>query len=355
MSIVTRPNSPYYWANLPGRRRLSLKIPIDGATPAQRRENKQLAEAAYSVLLGDLARHRFRIPKVGELQTFAKYAAWYDEHHTEHHEGKVQERRILARLMKAFGPLTLDQIRPPKWQEYAGRRLKQGRAKSTVGRELAVMKAILSTAVGEQLEYHPLATVKRTSAKLNPKRTITRRDEPTFLKALKSIDPEIADMYVVGVGTLLRRDNLLTLRRSQYRPDRLSVHTKTGPHAVPLTRPTPLQRRAAKTLRARLPSDPDGLFFPLWAKRFASYADVGHPSVLFLKKVRRAAKAAGLPWGLKNDGIVWHTATRASGATRMLREHKIDVRTVQVIGGWSSLDQMAAYLGIDRADLFAAT
>jgi hypothetical protein len=51
--------------------------------------------------------------------------------------------------------------------------------------------------------------------------------------------------------------------------------------------------------------------------------------------------------GLNNHGVVWHTATRASGATRMLRDYGIDVRTVQLIGGWSSLDQMAQYLGID--------
>ena len=46
--------------------------------------------------------------------------------------------------------------------------------------------------------------------------------------------------------------------------------------------------------------------------------------------------------------MVWHTLTRASGATRLLRDYKKDVRTVQLLGGWSPLDQMrntSAWIG----------
>ena len=36
----------------------------------------------------------------------------------------------------------------------------------------------------------------------------------------------------------------------------------------------------------------------------------------------------------------------------MLRDYQIDIRTVQFIGGWSSLDQMAEYLGLDLDQVF---
>ena len=101
-----------------------------------------------------------------------------------------------------------------------------------------------------------------------------------------------------------------------------------------------------------MPTTHDGFFFPRWKAIFAPYEDPGHPGLLLRKKVQRAAKAVDIPWGLEQGGIVWHTATRATGATRLLRDHGIDIRTVQLMGGWQSLDQMAEYLGLDHDVLF---
>jgi len=159
-------------------------------------------------------------------------------------------------------------------------------------------------------------------------------------------------MYAVGVGTLLRQEQLIYLQRHEHRGDRLAVMTKTGPHEVLLTGPTVLQEQAAAVLARRLPADNDGFFFPRWKATFAAYEDPGQPGEMLRQRVRRAAKAVNIPWGLDRGGIVWHTATRATGATRLLREYAIDARTVQLIGNWKSLDQMAEYLGI-KLDLAA--
>jgi integrase len=359
MGVVTRKDSPYYWLNLerPGQRpqRISTKIHVDAPTPAKRKENRLLAEAAYHAQMGDLARDRFDLPIAAPTRTFGLHALWYQEHHTVHHRGAVREVRILARLRRTFAAVALDALTPRRWQEYVTERTRDGVSASTIGRELAVMKAILNTAVPEFLEFNPLGSVRRKSPRVKAKRTVTASEETRLLAALKRIDVELHDLYVVGVGTLLRRENLIYLQRGEHRGDRIVIDTKTGPHQVPLNGPTPLQRRAAKVLAKRMPKAHDGFFFPGWKAKFAPYEDQGHPGVLFLKKVRRAAKAAGLPWGLANNGIVWHTATRATGATRMLREYQVDVRTVQIIGGWTSLDQMAEYLGIDREGLFGET
>jgi hypothetical protein len=59
------------------------------------------------------------------------------------------------------------------------------------------MKAILNTAVGEHLETSPLRAVKRKGTKLKAKRTITAKEKPAFLRALKAIDPELHDLYLV--------------------------------------------------------------------------------------------------------------------------------------------------------------
>jgi integrase len=353
MGVYARPDSPFWWFWLDGTtQRVNTKIKRVAATPEQTKDNRRLAEAAYHASMGDLARDRFALPTPGPARTFDAQAAWYEAHHTVHHRGAVQERRKLARLRASLGSCALETLTPTIWQEYVTERTKEGAAVNTIGRELAIAKAILNTAVGSYLAWSPLAGVKRKTSKVKPKRTVTAKEDAKLRRALKRIDPELHDLYVVGLGTLLRRENLIYLRRGSHRGDRLVVDTKTGPHSIPLTGPTPLQRQAAAVLTRRMPKTADGFFFPKWRARFDEYEDVGHPSVLFLKKVRRAAATVPLPWGLKADGIVWHTATRASGATRLLRDYAIDIRTVQVMGGWSSLDQMAAYLGVDKEALF---
>lgn len=359
MGVYTRPNSPYLWIRLPGRggRCFPTDLPKDGGTAEQTKENWKLAQSIYNVSIGDVERERFDLPprERPAARTFKDQRLWYAEHHTSKHRGALQERRKLERLGAFFDAYSLEAITPRLWTEYETERMRTDKvARNTVGRELAIMKCVLNSAVGEYVEFHRLGQVTRKTTKIAAKRTITAEEEETFLAALRQIDPELADMYLVGVGTLLRQESLVYLQRSEYRGDRLALQTKTGPHQILLTGPTALQRRAGEVLKRRLPTEPDGYFFPRWKATFFPYEDPGHPGVLLRKKVQRAAKAAAIPWGLERGGIVWHTATRASGATRMLREHGIDVRTVQLIGGWRSLDQMAEYLGL-ALDLAGAT
>jgi site-specific recombinase XerD len=250
---------------------------------------------------------------------------------------------ILAHLRAHFGPRRLSDIKPPAWTEYETTRRGAGASTNTIGRELAVMKSLLAAAVGKHLEVSPLAHIKRRTDRLPAKRTITAADERQLLKELH--DAELHDLYEVGVGTLLREQNLIHLQRRQLHGERLVAQTKTGPHQIDLSGPTSLQTRALAVLRRRLPKDPDGYFFPRWQALFTRNRDSAN--AFMLKIVRRAAKRAGLPWGLKQHGVVWHTLTRASGATRLIREHGLDVRTVQLLGNWRSLDQMADYLGLD--------
>lgn len=343
-----------------GRKRESTGIRRDASSPLVRAQNRAEAEAVYHARMVQLAREKVGLP-ISTSMTFAKWTDWYDEHHIEKHRGRERERVMLARLRKHFGPMVLSTIKPARWTEYETARIAEGVSKSTVGRELSLMKSILVSAVGEHLDVSPLAHVKRPKVKVPPKRTLTNADEKRLLEAMEPGkvrggsfgDAELLDLYLLGVGTLLRQQNLVFLQRKHLHGARLTVETKTGPHALSLDGPTPLQRRCLPILKRRLPKTHTGYFFPTWAKRFTGDQQGGNK--MFLQAFRRACRRAGIPWGLRNSGVVWHTATRASGATRMLREHGVDIRTVQLLGGWSSLDQMAAYLGLDLATPSART
>ncbi|MGE0594560.1 MAG: tyrosine-type recombinase/integrase [Vicinamibacterales bacterium] len=354
MGVYRRQDSPFWWITLPrrGARQVAFStgIPVVGTTPAQTRDNRRLAEQIHQAQLGDIARRRFGLPPASPPPTFAAHATWYLEHHVPRHRGARRETWALHRLIAAFGALRLDEIRPARWQEYVTARSRDVTI-STIGRELAILKAVLMTAVGEHLEASPLATVKRPSVRLPAKRTLTRAEVMPLAAALEAEDPELRDLFLVGLGTLLRQETLLNLHAREVRPDRLVVRTKTGPHQIPLAGPSPLQRLARRILRRRRQTAPDGYVFHRWHARFAAHADTAHPRVQLLRHVRRAVEAVGLPWGLGHGGVVWHTMTRASGATLMLRTYQVDIRTVQLVGGWSSLDQMSGYLGMDRTAL----
>jgi len=348
MALYLRPDSPFWWMLLEGtgRQKESTGIRRDARAPALRKQNREAAEEIYHARMTQLARRRVGLPTTIRT-TFLPFSHWYEEHHTAKHRGAVRERHILTVLRAHFGTSQLAEIRPARWSEYETARLNAGVSANTIGRELALMKSILTAAVDEHLDVSPLAHVKRKTVRLPAKRTITAAEEKRLLKAFT--DDELRDLYLVGVGTLLRQANLIHLQRRHYHGSRLVVETKTGPHQVPLTGPTILQTRAELILKRRLPKTHEGYFFPTWQARFARMRPDGggHPRGWFLKVVRRAATRAGIPWGLRNSGVVWHTLTRASGATRLLRDYGLDIRTVQVIGGWRSLDQMAEYLGVD--------
>jgi integrase len=345
VAVFTRPDRPkWFFMYLEGYGKKRERIPIraDAVAPKVRKANREAAEAIYHARMTQLAKRPVGLPStVGE--TFERFSAWYDTNHIETHRGKARERVILKHLRGYFNAFKLTEITKGAWTEYATTRRNAGVSVNTIGRELALMKSILVEAVGEHIEVSPLAHVKRKTERLPPKRTLTKADETTLLKELH--DPEIHDLYILGIGTLFREQNLIHLRRRDVHGSRLVALTKTGPHHLDLSGPTSLQTRALTMLQARWPKKPDDYFFPTWQARFAKNRDSGN--AFFLKVVRRAVIRAGLPWGLKHQGVVWHTMTRASGATRMLREFKIDVRTVQLLGGWRSLDQMAEYLGLD--------
>jgi integrase len=344
MGLFKRTDSPFWWMLLEGtgRKKENTRIRHDGSSATLRKQQEAQAEEIYHARMTQLAKGRVGLP-IASAETFKTWSTWYEKHHTNKHRGKLRELVMLEHLRDHFNAYRLSDIRPARWKEYETARLKAV-AINTVGRELALMKSILTAAVGEHLEVSPLVHVKRKTERLPAKRTLSADDCTRLLEQLH--DQELHDLFVVGLGTLLRQETLVNLRRQHHQGSRLVVQTKTGPHQIALEGPTELQTAAAEVLVARMPKG-NGYFFPTWRARFSKPDPKQHARGYLAKIFSRACKRAGIPWGLRAGGVVWHTATRASGATRMLREFGIDIRTVQLLGPWRSLDQMAEYLGLD--------
>lgn len=351
MSVYIRHDSPFYWMLLerPGQkpRYQSTKIPITAHSAEIRKQNRQDADDVYAAAMADLARARHDLPAHdASTISFSAYADWYDRHKISTHRGAVREREILKHLRAFFRArdlATIDRARASEYQTWRAATTRHGSAISsgTINREVALLKTMLTVAIGRHLTASPLAGMKLLRTTKRRKRTLTFAEEARLLKQLEPADQAL---YVVAVDTLIRLSNVLNLQRSEFHGTYLALEdSKTGPYEVPLS------TRARKALEA-LPTD--GMyFFP--HRRTAKTARDRRGVIRRLLQRACAKTSPPIPYGRAIGGITFHSATRATGATRMLQAGH-DPKTVQRIGHWESFDQMGQYLQTDDPRMQAA-
>lgn len=346
MGVYSQPKSPYWWIRVPrgpGLKPLRESTRILKAAPTdwQRKKQRQDAEEVFAARLSDLARHRHGLPDDKPTITFKAFATWYATHKIPKHRGAEREQELLERLVEFFGPRQLAAITKATVEEYLTKRTTTDKKTAgTANREVDLLKSMLTAAVPTYLDASPIAGMRRLRTVKIRKRVLTAEEETRLLAQLP---PRDQVLFIAATDTLVRMTDLLNLKRSADHGPRLElVDSKTGPYVVPVS----------TRLRAALDSlEANGEYYFWWRRRAATARD-RRGAVRQL--LQRACKAAvpRVPYGRAIAGITWHTGTRATGATRMLRAGA-DAKTVQAIGHWASLEQMGEYLQTDM-DLMAA-
>jgi integrase len=334
VGIYARQDSPYWWMLIePTGAKSSTKILRDAPDAFSRKHQRQQAEAIYRAKMTDVARKVHGLPELEpETITFNAFADWYDTHHIAKHRGKEREREILPHLRAHFGRLDLTAITLDAVAEYETARLGAKKKPGTVNREVALLKQMLNAAVPKYLQVSPLKGRAMLRTVPIRKRVLTATEEARLLDELTPADRAL---YIVAVDTLARLSNVMNLSRAEDKGSHLElVDSKTGPYSVPLS------KRARAALDA-LPKD-GPYYFP--QRRVAKTERDRRGAIRQL--LQRACKRAGVPYGRAHGGITFHTGTRATGATRLLRAG-VDPKTVQAIGNWASFDQMGDYLQTD--------
>lgn len=361
VSLYLRKDSKYWWMLLerPGQKPLleSTRVLHLSDQPAViRRQQRQEAEEIYRARMTELARARHDLPsRTPKTISFAKYADWFEKHHIPKRRGAERERELLVPLRAFFGTRDLSTIDRTLVQEYMTARLAERigpeppdgepdtrppkvRA-STVNREVDLLKSMLREAVPKYLRASPLVGMKRLRTVPIKKRVLTPEEETRLLTHLAPAD---RGLYIVAVDTLMRLSNVLNLTRAEDKGTHLElIDSKTGPYDVPLS----------DRARAALDAIPDDGPYYFAHRRVAKTERDRRGSVR--QMLERACELAGIPYGRATAGITFHTGTRATGATRMLRAG-VDPKTVQTVGNWKSLEQMGAYLQTDRELMRAA-
>lgn len=337
MGVYTRRDSPFYWLLLerPGQRpiREATKLPVDAPSAMQRKLLKQEAQEAYNVRMTELARVAYALPAHSGTTTiaFSKYATWFTAHHVKHRRGAERDGYAMAHLTAFFGDEDLTAIDRPRVQEYITRRLLKAQA-PTVNREVDLLKGMLREAVPRYLKASPLVGMKKLRTVKPQGRIVEPDEEARLLAAFRR--PADRVFYLIAVDTLIRLSNVLNLRWAEVKGGYLDLSdSKTGAYRVPLS------DRAAKALASL--SRSSVYVFP--HRRGAKKARDNRGTLRRL--LQRACKRAKIPYG-RGQGVTFHTATRATGATRMLRAGK-DPRTVQAVGNWKDFRSMQRYLHPD--------
>lgn len=347
MGVFVRPDSPYYQLLLerPGEKpiRRPTKIPHSPPTPQQKKENRRLAEETYHAAMRQLAR--------GELgqaeawtKTFGEFATWYEAHVLPKRRGADRERVLLEHLRAFFGRMALRAITKPRVDEYETARLRHV-GPNTINREVDLLKTVLRIAA-EHGEAPPrlIAGKKRLYAPKGAKARLEPDQEVAILAAMET--PNDRALLIMGLDTLARRGDLLDFQRAHDHGTTADIIDPKNGEALSV----PISPRLRAALDACLP-DPKGSDYYFWHRRLAKKPrDWGGSVRLMLK---RACRIAGVPYGRNLQAITFHSATRRTGASRMLARGA-DLTTVQSVGGWKDLRSVQGYLMAEDANRQAA-
>lgn len=326
MGVYTRPDSPFYWFLLERRKQRPLRestgIPTDAGSLEQNKEHRRQAQEAYAARMADLARVRFRLPSTLNRRTFTDHRVWYAAHVSTQKRSARQEASALAILGQFFDSDDLTAIDHARCREWRTHRLRSVSI-STVQREEALLRHVLTTAVPKYLDTNPLAGLPTLRVTKTDTRIFTPEEEAALLKAAAT--DEDRAFLTCALDTLLRLTNAKMLTRKQDHGTYLFSDTKTGAIRIPIS----------TRLRTALDALPmTGKFY------FKTYAVESHypASAMFAKTCARAKVKTG-----RSDGGVSFHCLRHTGASRML-ERGADVKTVMQIGGWKNLKVLERYL-----------
>ena len=331
MGIYRRPDSPFWWICLerPGQRaiRESTRIPVDGGSEFQTGENRNLAEAAYAARMGDLARRRYQLPVDRAIVSFAKFREWYGQHISTHKRNLDRELSMARQLGRFFDKWALHQITKDlvlEWRTHRAREV----SPSTVNREFALLRHMLSSAVPTYLEANPIVGVSELRQEELDIRLLETAEERRLLKVA---NPEERALIICALDTLQRLSTVATLRRDQDKGTFLVfLNTKAAPRVkVPVSKRL---RRALDQLPMRGP-----LYFPSYQSKRTQGVRANVD-----KAFRALCERAKIPLGRKDGGISFH-CLRHTGASRMLARG-VDVKTVMELGGWKNLHVLEKYL-----------
>jgi len=190
----------YYW-DLKGRERSAGTFP-----------SKRDADKAWQHAEASLAEGRIGNPARGRM-TFQRYVeeGWLPSHEVELSTRQAYTYSIYKHIMPEFGPRRMVEILPEHVRSWVARLKDEGVTPKTIRNNKAMLSAIFSTALNDQVTFlHPCKGVKTPPVPVKPRTIITPEQFHVLYEALRGAEPRLLVETAIESG--LRWGELSELR-----------------------------------------------------------------------------------------------------------------------------------------------
>ncbi|WP_100108255.1 tyrosine-type recombinase/integrase [Streptomyces peucetius] len=288
-------------------------------------ETKKDAEVWLSQIEADLTRGNWQDPDAGAVD-FKEYALqWVDERGLSSTTDELYRRLLRLHLLPTFEGLDLDEITAPRVRTWRAERLSTIGAATTVAKSYRLLKAIMETAVDDELIRRNPCRIKGAGKESSAERQIATVDQVDALA--DALGPRWRLMVYLGAYGPMRPEEQAELRRKDVDLDAMTIRVRmaapeltTGRRALGDTKseagkrlvvlPAFLRTDLRRHLDWYAEKGPDGLLF------------VGEKGKTFRRstfgrKWRRARALVGMPDGFRFYDLrhTGHTLATRSGAT----------------------------------------
>ncbi|WP_406735191.1 tyrosine-type recombinase/integrase [Streptomyces sp. NBC_01108] len=288
-------------------------------------DTKKDAEVWLSQIEADLTRGNWQDPDAGAVN-FKEYALqWVDERGLSATTDELYRRLLRLHLLPTFEGLDLDEITAPRVRTWRTERLACTGAATTVAKAYRLLKAIMETAVDDELIRRNPCRIRGAGKESSAERQIATVAQVDALA--DALGPRWRLMVYLGAYGPMRPEEQAELRRKDVDLDEMTIRVRMAAPELTTGRRAPGDTKSdagkrVVVLPAFLRTDlrrhldwyaekgPDGLLF---------VGEKGKPfrRSTFGRKWRRARVLVGMPDGFRFYDLrhTGHTLATRSGAT----------------------------------------
>ncbi|WP_406095193.1 tyrosine-type recombinase/integrase [Streptomyces sp. NBC_01013] len=288
-------------------------------------DTKKDAEVWLSQVEADLTRGNWQDPDAGAVN-FKEYALqWVDERGLSATTDELYRRLLRLHLLPTFEGLDLDEITAPRVRTWRTERLSSTGAATTVAKAYRLLKAIMETAVDDELIRRNPCRIRGAGKESSAERQIATVAQVDALA--DALGPRWRLMVYLGAYGPMRPEEQAELRRKDVDLDEMTIRVRMAAPELTTGRRAPGDTKSDAGKRVVvLPA-----FLRTDLRRHLDwYAEKGADGLLFVgekgkpfrrstfgRQWRRARALVGMPEGFRFYDLrhTGHTLATRSGAT----------------------------------------